>query len=184
MPTSKKAKAKAESTPAPKRKRAPAKKATTPKQPRGRPRMSQDKLDTVLERMSNGETISQICREDGMPHRMTLYRHARADAEFSDKLARAREDQAEVWVDEMLEVAKDGSNDWIEDDDGNRKLNGEHVQRSKLVVDTLKWIVAVNNAKRFGPKVKVEAEHSVDFSDITAARHRARAVTKRDDDSA
>jgi terminase small subunit-like protein len=75
--------------------------------------------------------------------------------------ARARELQAELWADEILEIADDGTNDWVE-----RKRCGvditefdrEHVMRSSLRVDSRKWLLARLLPKKYGDKV--QAEHS------------------------
>lgn len=55
----------------------------------------------------------------------------------------------------MLEIADDASNDWMErtGKDGESigwQLNGEHVNRSKLRIDTRKWVMERMAPKRFG----------------------------------
>lgn len=49
-------------------------------------------------------------------------------------------------ADELLDIADDGTNDWmLRNDDGENvsySLNGEHVQRSRLRVDTRKWLLS------------------------------------------
>ena len=64
-------------------------------------------------------------------------------ATFSDQLARAREHQVDAWADELREIADDGRNDFMEriapDGSVERVLDNEHVLRSKLRIDTLKW---------------------------------------------
>jgi len=63
-------------------------------------------------------------------------------------------------ADELLEVADDGKNDWMERRDDEDKasyvLNGEHVQRSRLRVDTRKWMLSKALPKVFGDKVTQE----------------------------
>ena len=64
-------------------------------------------------------------------------------------------------ADEMLEISDDGSNDWMERRHGDDKestwvVNGEHVQRSKLRVDTRKWILSKALPKIYGDKITAE----------------------------
>jgi hypothetical protein len=63
---------------------------------------------------------------------------------FGQQHARAREAQAEHLVDEIIEIADDGTNDYMEQRDAEREIigwreNGEYIQRSRLRVDARKW---------------------------------------------
>lgn len=62
-------------------------------------------------------------------------------------------------ADEILEISDDGSNDWMErlgkeGEPAGWQLNGEHVQRSRLRVDTRKWILSKLAPKRYGDKLQ------------------------------
>jgi hypothetical protein len=61
-------------------------------------------------------------------------------------------------ADEMLEVADDGTNDWMlrrgsDEEDDLYQLNGEHLQRSRLRVDTRKWLLSKALPKVYGDKL-------------------------------
>ena len=61
-------------------------------------------------------------------------------------------------AEEILEIADDARNDYMEklDDSGNLlgyTLNGEHVQRSRLRIDTRKWLMSKQNPKVYGDKL-------------------------------
>ncbi len=67
--------------------------------------------------------------------------------------------QADTLFDEALGIADDGTNDWMErlDKDGQAagwQLNGEHVQRSRLRVDTRKWAAGKLAPKKYGDKLQ------------------------------
>ena len=57
----------------------------------------------------------------------------------------------------MLEIADNSTNDWMERrrEDGTvvTVLNGEHVQRSRLRIDTRKWLLAKLQPKKYGKHV-------------------------------
>lgn len=96
-----------------------------------------------------------------MPHESTVRSWALDDREgFSTQYARAREIGYFSMADELLEVADDGRNDWMERSDDNGgiswQLNGEHIQRSRLRVDTRKWMLSKALPKVFGDKVTQE----------------------------
>ena len=126
--------------------------------PRGRPTTYTDVVaNEVCDRLSIGESLRQICRGDHMPSYTTILQWVTDDREgFYDQYVNARERQAEFWAEEILEIADDGSNDWMERETKNGDmitvLDHEHVQRSKLRVDARKWLMARMAPKRFGDK--------------------------------
>lgn len=107
---------------------------------------------TICQRIANGETLSVICRDEGMPDRVTVFRWERAHDEFRNDLARAREAQALRWAEQILEIADDGTNDFVATEKGPA-FNAEHVQRSRLRVDTRKWLLAKALPRLYGDKV-------------------------------
>ncbi|WP_208863870.1 hypothetical protein [Roseomonas gilardii] len=116
----------------------------------------------ICRRISEGESLKRVCGDEGMPARSTVQLWIINDTSgFSGMYARAREAQAHAWADEILDVAEDGSNDWMErtgkDDAPGYVLNGEHVQRSRLRVDTRKWLMSKMLPKVYGEKLEVEA---------------------------
>jgi hypothetical protein len=70
--------------------------------------------------------------------------------------ARAREALAEHWADEILEIANDATNDWMErqrrDAATEIVLNREHVDRSRQRIDARKWLLSKAMPKVYGDK--------------------------------
>lgn len=115
----------------------------------------------ICEKLAQGRTLRDVCRDDGMPAESTVRLWALEDRQgFSAQYTRAREVGYMSMADELMEVADDGSNDWMErkDDDGKSSyvINGEHVQRSRLRVDTRKWLLSKALPKLFGDKITQE----------------------------
>lgn len=111
----------------------------------------------ICDRLADGESLRSICIDEALPHMSTVCRWLRIHAEFREQYALAREGQADALFDEMLDIADDGSNDWMEkrDADGNNigwRENGEALQRSKLRVDTRKWMAGKLRPKKYGDK--------------------------------
>ena len=90
-----------------------------------------------------------------MPAWRTVYDWKVSHPEISAGIARAREAGEEVIAADCLEIADDGRNDWMERlaPDGKPigwMLNGEHVQRSKLRIETRLKLLAKWNPKKYG----------------------------------
>jgi hypothetical protein len=65
-------------------------------------------------------------------------------------------------ADEIIDIADDGSNDWMERELESGKtievLNAEHVARSRLRVDARKWVAAKLKPKKYGDKTLVGSD--------------------------
>lgn len=77
--------------------------------------------------------------------------------DFQEMYARAKEDQADFLAEEILDIADDSSQDTTTDQQGNARCDTEWVQRSKLRVDTRKWIAAKLKPRKYGDKLQHEA---------------------------
>jgi hypothetical protein len=73
---------------------------------------------------------------------------------FMEHYAHARESQADTYADEIIDIADDGSGDWITDAEGNRRVDQDCIARSRLRVDSRKWIASKLKAKKYGEKVE------------------------------
>lgn len=130
--------------------------------PRGRKtEFSQIVADAICERLADGESLRAICQDDSTPAKATVFKWLGQNPQFADQYARARESQADALVDEILEIADDASNDWMarnvkEGQAPGYDLNGEHVQRSRLRVDSRKWFASKVAPKKYGEKLQAE----------------------------
>ena len=76
--------------------------------------------------------------------------------EFSEQYARAREAQADKLAEEALQIADDGRSDTYLDAEGNERTDNEVIQRSRLRVDTRKWLASKMAPKKYGDKLVQE----------------------------
>jgi hypothetical protein len=116
--------------------------------------------DAICERLANAESLRKICLDDSMPSQATVFRWL-ADERFSafkEQYTRAREAQADALFDEILDIADDGSNDFMGEDE---KYNGDAVQRSRLRVDARKWMAGKLRPKVYGDKALGDPENPV-----------------------
>lgn len=111
----------------------------------------------ICSRIADGESVRSICRDEAMPDKATLYRWLQAHEAFRDLYARAKEDSADALADDILEISDDARNDWMArhgEDDAGWQANGEHIQRSRLRVDSRKWIASKLKPKKYGEKIE------------------------------
>lgn len=148
----------------PRAKAAPKPKA--PAKPVGRPSSyTQDLADLICEGLASGMSMRTVCKGEDMPAMQTVFRWLRIHPEFCEQYTRAKAEAADALVEEMIDICDDGTNDWMEvhDKDGasaGYKINGEHVQRSRLRVETRKWIAAKLKPKKYGEKL--DLNHGVE----------------------
>ena len=72
---------------------------------------------------------------------------------FSKRYEEARRLLAEHWADEIVDISDDATNDFIETPDGKERVNTDHIQRSRLRVDTRKWLLGRIVPNIYGDKV-------------------------------
>lgn len=109
----------------------------------GRPSdYSPEMAERICMRMAEGESVRSICRDPAFPVISTVMLWRLKHEEFSEQYARAREMMLEVRAEEIIEIADDGTNDFVEIETKNGKkivFDREHVQRSTLRVEARKW---------------------------------------------
>ena len=108
------------------------------------PKMARD----ICSRIAAGESLRSICSDEDMPDKSSVMLWVATDRDgFSDQYEKACLARAHFWADELLDIADDGSNDWMErtDKEGESigwQVNGDAIQRSRLRVDARKWLLS------------------------------------------
>ena len=131
----------------------------------GRPTIFTKKLaDKICQRISEGESVRTIVKDEKMPSSSTIFRWLLDEEkkQFREQYERARNIQAELMFEELLDIADDGSNDWVlregKDEEEWWQLNQEAISRSRLRVDTRKWYLSKVLPKKFGEKMDVTTD--------------------------
>lgn len=127
----------------------------------GRPSLYTDEiLSTICERLAKGVPLTVICREGQesnpqfpAPRTVREWETEEPDT-IGAAIARARAAGEEAMAEECLEIADDGRNDFVASKDG-LAFNAEHVQRSKLRIETRLKLLAKFNPKRWGDKLEL-----------------------------
>lgn len=142
----------------------------------GRPTTYNEEIASIIcARMADGESLRSVCRDDDMPALSTVFLWVSKHSEFSEQYKLAMASRADAMFEELFDIADDGQNDWMEtfDREGDAvgwKLNGEHVQRSRLRIDTRKWALSKMMPKKYGDKVIDENEGNDSEIEIRVVR--------------
>lgn len=100
---------------------------------------------TICARVSERETLKEICADPAMPARSAAYAWLSEHAEFKDMYARAREERADLLADEIVAIAD----------------AAEDANKARLQIDARKWWAAKVNPKKYGDRqgVTLDATH-------------------------
>jgi hypothetical protein len=102
----------------------------------GRPTLKTSELcKEICERVAKGETLTAILAEPGMPAWTTVHGWKQADEAFRQALMRAREQQAEVWAEEMLSISD------------HELPTHEAIGRARLRMQSRQWLAGKYNSQ-------------------------------------
>lgn len=121
------------------------------------PDYSPELAQSICEHISNGKGTREIETLDGMPSKATIYKWLSKYPEFLDLYARSKMVMAFAWEEDMVEIADDGTNDWMARQRETKGVhyveNAEAINRSRLRVDTRKWLLSKLLPKKYGDKI-------------------------------
>jgi hypothetical protein len=124
----------------------------------GRPTLfSQELADSICEQLALGYSMRTVCAENNMPAMSSVFKWLRENKQFSEQYARAKQESADAMAEDILDIADDGTNDWMEverKDGSTYKIPDKEVlARSRLRVDTRKWLMAKMKPKVYGDRL-------------------------------
>lgn len=118
-----------------------------------RPSIYSDAIaDTILSRLADGEPLTRICKDDGLPGLTTVYRWLESDESFRNKYARAREEQADTLADEIVRIADEAP----PPDGETGKIDSAWVAWQRNRVEARKWTASKLKPKKYGDKLTNE----------------------------
>lgn len=123
---------------------------------------------------STGHGLPTLCKQNShWPNRSSIFLWLRKYPEFSDRYHKAKKDQVSALVDDILEISDDSSQDVLEDEEGNVRFNSEFAARSRLRVDTRKWIAAKLVPRLYGDNALARelADEIEEFRKKLEAKH-------------
>ena len=107
----------------------------------GRPTILTDRLiDELCQRLSQGVSMRSVCRDDDMPCMATIWRWLRENDNFAKRYTAAKQESADAMIEDILAIS--------DQDDEEESTN-----RSRLRVDTRKWIAAKLRPEKYSEKL-------------------------------
>lgn len=123
----------------------------------GRPTKYTSQLaNRICSQLAEGISLRTVCLGEEMPDKSTVFDWLRINKEFANQYARAKEESSDAMAEEILDISDDGTNDWMVIHQGGKAVevpNNEVLQRSRLRVDTRKWIMSKMKPKKYGEKI-------------------------------
>ena len=96
----------------------------------------------ICERIANGESLQAICRDPRMPRRQMVLRYLDADPDFRAQYIRAREAQADLLAEQVIEIAD--------------KATAKTALAARLRFDARRWYAGKVAPKKYGEKITSE----------------------------
>ena len=135
----------------------------------------------ICARLGSGENLTQVCRDPKLPSR-TAITNALASgkpefSEFVTRYAQARDALLDAYADQIILISDDGTTDYITKTGRNgheyEAVDQEHIQRSRLRVDSRKWILSKLRPDQYGDRVETVASGAVAvIHDVTSLSER------------
>lgn len=124
-------------------------------------------FERVLGEMVKGRTLKDVLNHDQRTIEYeAFFRWIKKDPQRHERYKEAKELRTEWWAGRIIEIAE--ADDTVED-----------VARSKLKIDTYKWLMGADNRKTYGETKQVEINQSISIlSALEAAQSRIAQPTQ------
>lgn len=114
-------------------------------------------LEEVYRRTASGETLASICRTDGFPSRVSIYKWLEDDVDAGLQFARARKIGFDLIAEQCLHIADNTQQgERVEESkDGVKTVKEDMLGHRKLQIDTRLKLLAKWDAGRYGDRLNV-----------------------------
>jgi hypothetical protein len=134
----------------------------------GRPTLKTPELcDKICKQLAEGMTLKSVLEQPGMPGRTTVHDWEKADESFARELARARELQAVVWAEDVVNISDD-----------DKMTTHEAIGRARLRMQSRQWLAGKYNAQ-FADKPN-QTQVNVGVSVVLPEAERVKLLERRD----
>lgn len=137
-------------------------------------------VEEVLNKLmlcEHGGHLNRILDDMGLDA-SSFYRLIHRDPLIRDMYDEARQIQAEAMGDLIRQIADDGTNDTYVDGRGNVRVDQDVMGRSRIRVDTYKWVMSKLHYKRFGDKQQVDQTIDLKVDHAAALKSGQRRLEK------
>lgn len=112
------------------------------------------------------ESITELCKShEDFPGREQVWKWRIMHPEFGEMYTNAKRCQADLLVEQIIEIADDKSKDTIVNEKGEEHCDKEWVQRTKVRIDTRKWLAAKLLPRIYGENISTQATVTIKHED-------------------
>lgn len=112
-------------------------------------------IDLIIDLIEEGGSIRSILKRPDTVGTKTFYKWLEASEELQERYKNATKKRADNIFEEMLEIADKQSADMELNDRGEHVINHNVINRSRLQIDTRKWMLGKLNPTKYGDKLDV-----------------------------
>lgn len=94
-----------------------------------------------------------IAENPHWPCRSTILDWRRELEEFRIMYYKARQDQIESFIDELIQIADEKTHDFFVNEKGQVEFDGSHVKRAELQIKTRQWLASKLYPRIYGDKL-------------------------------
>jgi hypothetical protein len=116
-------------------------------------------LDSILTQISDGKSVATILKQKGMPSHEHFYKRLREDKSFADRYARAKDDCADVYAEDIVDIADEPA-EYTE-----HGVDSAWVQRQRMRIDARKWVASKLKPKKYGDKIEIDQKTDLNVND-------------------
>lgn len=115
---------------------------------------TQEMADEICETISNSpKGIRRLRKENPhWPNVDTIFNWRLKNKKFAEQYTKAKSDQIDVLVDQILHLCDDKSKDFVDNNKGEKIYNTPHLTRMRYKIDAIKWLAGKLAPKIYGDK--------------------------------
>lgn len=108
---------------------------------------------SVIEAVKEGKSVKSVCRGANISFASVWTRLA--SPQFAQAYQEAFALRAQSWVEDLIDISDDSTNDLVKDAQGNAKGNMAGVARSRLSFDARRWLLSKLFPRQYGDAMAV-----------------------------
>ena len=138
----------------------------------------------ICERLSKGEPLRAICKDDHLPALRTVYLWKEMFPEFAAQFVRAREVGGDAIADEVIAILDERPERCDSGGNGGTRVDPGYVQWQKNRAEYRVRLLAKWFPKKYGDRIEIEGNVNISIAErLARARQRkAQADAENDDD--
>lgn len=123
--------------------------------------------DLICHKIMEGQTLTQVCREEGMPSLTVVGLWRKNNPAFAEAIRFAREMAAELFHDRVHDIANEAA----------AGVHKDEVPSLKLATDNFKWLAEKANPERFAKQKEVGDTNTAITINLRTGVHESRIAS-------